>query len=485
MLYRVALLLVISVPAFSQQPSKTWAVVQPIVQAWDAEYNAAGRSIAARDKILVEIHDLLNQHLSDIWAYEAAALGYNHLNRNTEALEVLRAYLRRFPNDSTLEERVLSFFGNWGTAEDLESLPESWHDRTDYWQTLLHVYAGVKAPPGKLERAGDEVLKRIPPANDPGGDQRFTIAEMWLANGVDPRAAERVAREAVAISEVGQRPSWQYKNEQQFRFQNRLLIRNVNRSPLGWALYQEGRYRDALAELQHGVNIVEQDPFPVRGLYYRLGQTLEKLGRPDEAVEAYYKELAWGDLESPTKRALATVYNQLHGNSDGMEVAERTRVNELAMQRAQRGSDLVTSVDEDLGRFDLLDENNQPLDLKQYRGNLVIIEFWATWCESCMACMKQTDELQKKYGDKVVVIAPSTDPEETRTKAAPYLKRMNYRFILVFDDEKRRDIQLPYIPASLLLDQNGRLRFMALGFSSTGNALLEQRLVSLLGGSGT
>lgn len=375
-----------------------------------------------------------------------------------------------------------SFFRNWGTSEDLESLPERWQSQRDYWRALLEVYARVKASPDKLSRVGDELLKRIPQSNDLGGDERFRIAELWLANGVDPHAAERVAREGVAISEVGQPPSVQYKNEQQFLIVKRLLIRNVNRSALGWALFQEGRYQDALAELQRGEKIVEQDSLPTRGLYYRLGQTLEKLDRPGEAIEAYYKELAWGDLEGPTKRALAVVYSQVHGNLDGMEVAERTRINDLAMQRAERDSDLVTTVDEDLGRFDLLDENNQPLDLKRYRGKVVIVDFWATWCHICLTCMSHVDEMQRRFGDKVVVIAPSSDPEETRPRAAEFLKRMNYNFILAFDDEKRRDIKLPYVPASLLLDQNGRLRFMAYGYSSTGTALLEQKLESLVSG---
>jgi hypothetical protein len=47
----------------------------------------------------------------------------------------------------------------------------------------------------------------------------------------------------------------------------------------------------------------------------------------------------------------------LHGSADGLESAERIEVNELAAQRADRDSDLVSDVDEDLGRFDLLDES--------------------------------------------------------------------------------------------------------------------------------
>jgi hypothetical protein len=90
--------------------------------------------------------------------------------------------------------------------------------------------------------------------------------------------------------------------------------------------------------------------------------------------------------------------------------------------------------------------------------------------------------MEKRYGDRVVVIAASVDPEETRPKAAPYLRQKNYHFILVFDDEKSRDIKLPFIPASLLLDENGRLRFMAFGYSTSGIVMFEQKLHSLLGG---
>ena len=466
--------------ADAQQPSGTWAVAKPVVDKWDAAYKAAGRTVAVRDNILAEIRGLLDQHPSDVWVYEAAALGYNHLNHNPEALDVLRAYLRRFPNDSSLDQRVLFFWGNWGAVQDLESLPARWHGQREYWQCLLRAYAREKASPEKLERAGNEILQRIPKQDDPGGNERFEVAEYWLANAVNPRAAERVAREAVAISEVGSRPSMRFANQQQRRIQNRLLIRNVNRSALGWSLYHQERYGDALVELERAAKISEQDSIPARAVYYRLGQTLEKLARPRDAIEAYYRELAWGNLEKPTKAALAVVYRSVHGSLDGLDVAERTRVNELAMQRAEKDSDLTSAVDEELGRFDLLDPNGHPLDLTSYRGKVLIIDFWATWCGVCMATMKHTDLLQKKFGDSVAVIAPSGDPEDTRLRAAEFLRKMNYRFALVFDDERRRDIKLPFIPARLLLDRRGRLRFMEFGYTPASAMLLEQKLESLI-----
>jgi len=99
-----------------------------------------------------------------------------------------------------------------------------------------------------------------------------------------------------------------------------------------------------------------------------------------------------------------------------------------------------------------------PIDLTRYRGKVVIIDFWATWCGPCRMSMQHSNELAKRYGDRVVVVTPSLDSEVTQPVA--FLKQVNYPFVLVFDQESRRAIRLPFIPARLLLDRRGRPRFL-------------------------
>jgi len=461
-------------------PTSTWAISKPFVDRWMSEYKEAGRTIAARDKMVGDIRQLLGEHPADIWAYEAAALGFNNLNMNNDALGVIREYVRRFPGDSTLDERLLFFFGNWGIPADLEVLPERWRDKLEYWKRLLQARQRVRTSPDLIEQAGKEVLKRIAPESDRHGNERFRIAETWLASGVEPRAAERLAREAVALSEIGERPAISGESAERRSILNRLLIVNVNRSVLGWALHHQGRFAEALAELKRAAAIGEKDTLSTREIYYRIGQTLEKLDRPAEAMESYFKELAWGDLAASTRAALGELYRRQHGSLEGLEVVQRTRVNELVAKRAETALDLVHETDEDLGRFDPLDEHGRPLDLTQYRGKLVIIEFWATWCGICRASMQHTDELKKKFPNDLVVVAPSWDPEESRGLAAKMLRDKNYQFVLVFDDERRRAVRLPYIPARLLLDRTGRLRFTEFGYTPAASALFERKVNALV-----
>jgi hypothetical protein len=60
------------------------------------------------------------------------------------------------------------------------------------------------------------------------------------------------------------------------------------------------------------------------------------------------------------------------------------------------------------------------------------------------------------------------------------MMRMNYGFAPVFDDEARRDIKLPFIPARLLLDDGVILRLIEFGHSTESAALFEHKLASLV-----
>jgi thiol-disulfide isomerase/thioredoxin len=150
------------------------------------------------------------------------------------------------------------------------------------------------------------------------------------------------------------------------------------------------------------------------------------------------------------------------------------------MQRSKGDSVLVRDLNQDLGHFAPLDEHGQALNLKQYQGKLVVVDFWATWCGSCLLAMKQLDALQKQHAEQLVIVAADQDPETTRSQARRYLDKMGYKFVLVYDDDSRRAIRVPFVPARLLLDLKGRLRFMELGVPNSGELLMEEKVSRLL-----
>jgi predicted Zn-dependent protease len=117
---------------------------------WMARYKESGEAVQQRDEILGEIRRLCESHADQSWAYVAAALGYNGLNRNAQAVDVMRAFVKRFPEEASLDDSLLFYFGNWGTAADLEALlggSRRWAEKASYWETLVRAYDRTNAGP--------------------------------------------------------------------------------------------------------------------------------------------------------------------------------------------------------------------------------------------------------------------------------------------------------------------------------------------------
>ena len=114
------------------------------------------------------------------------------------------------------------------------------------------------------------------------------------------------------------------------------------------------------------------------------------------------------------------------------------------------------------------------LELAQYRGKIVYLDFWASWCEPCRKSFPFMKKLHEELGDEgLVVVAVNVDSE--RKAAAAFLRRFPVNFELVFDPQGKiaGAYDLAGMPASFLLDRDGKTIYSHLGFS--GNAATEIR----------
>src|SRR5689334_24526735 len=71
--------------------------------------------------------------------------------------------------------------------------------------------------------------------------------------------------------------------------------------------------------------------------------------------------------------------------------------------------------------LDLQDLNGGHHKLSDYKGKVVVLNFWATWCVPCASEMPLLNQVQKHYGDKIIVLAASIDDESDRNKLQPFL----------------------------------------------------------------
>ncbi|WP_410014221.1 TlpA family protein disulfide reductase [Sodalis sp. C49] len=105
-----------------------------------------------------------------------------------------------------------------------------------------------------------------------------------------------------------------------------------------------------------------------------------------------------------------------------------------------------------LAAFDL---NGQPAALDQWRGKPVYLTFWSSDCGGCAADMKLLQKLTDVYGDRLVVVAVNTDPQQT--DIAPFLAALQIHYPVVRDQLgiTRERYQVIGTPTSYLLSAGG------------------------------
>lgn len=99
------------------------------------------------------------------------------------------------------------------------------------------------------------------------------------------------------------------------------------------------------------------------------------------------------------------------------------------------------------------------VSLSDYRGKLVLLNFWATWCMPCRQEMPGMERLWQRYRDKgFAVLAVSTD-EGASSRVKSFVKRLQLSFPVVLDPESTVSdrYQVSGLPVSYLIDQEGRI----------------------------
>ena len=121
-----------------------------------------------------------------------------------------------------------------------------------------------------------------------------------------------------------------------------------------------------------------------------------------------------------------------------------------------------------------------PLDLAQHRGKVVLVDFWASWCEPCRHSFPWLNEMQARYGDRLVVIGVNVDRE--RTDADRFLSQVPAHFAVIYDPngELASQYDVMGMPSSFVFDTSGRLVDQHIGFRKSKRAEREEQLRKLL-----
>ena len=107
--------------------------------------------------------------------------------------------------------------------------------------------------------------------------------------------------------------------------------------------------------------------------------------------------------------------------------------------------------------FSLTDLQGRTWNLKELRGKVVLVNFWATWCPPCRSEMPDLDALYNQFKDQGFVVLGISD--EDLGKVKPYIDQNHYNYPILLDPEARvhKAYNIEGIPRSFLYDREGNL----------------------------
>ncbi len=131
--------------------------------------------------------------------------------------------------------------------------------------------------------------------------------------------------------------------------------------------------------------------------------------------------------------------------------------------------------------FSLKSDSGENLRLSELRGEVVLINFWASWCGPCRQEMPVLSELHDKYKAMGFTVL-GVNVEENSDEARKLLKDMPVSFPVLFDNDSSvsKQYDVAAMPSTVLVDRNGNMRYLHKGYKPGLEETYVQQVRSLL-----
>ena len=224
-------------------------------------------------------------------------------------------------------------------------------------------------------------------------------------------------------------------------------------------------------------------------VYYIFGNALTKVGNAEEAVKAYQQlveNYPQATYFAPALLEMGLAYDRLgqYNKADaayhqliehpkyGSRASAKTAKRLLALEKDNRTGEIPASPsyggrpDALVGKkaidFNVKDLDGNDLSLEKYRGNVILLDFWAVWCKPCIAEMPNVKGVYEKYkDDNFQIIGVSLD--NSRDTLVGYLEKEGITWPQVFDgngwqNQVAQMYGIRAIPHMYLIDGEGVIR---------------------------
>ncbi|GAB3541539.1 hypothetical protein GCM10027443_40970 [Pontibacter brevis] len=366
------------------------------------------------------------------------------------------------------EERTAIYRKERGTTRKEELLRELTNDFPEHdWQEEYIALAEEYARTGSIV-GFKTMISTFPKSKN--GDVYRSFSNILIERNEHLEVAQELIHHAYqkALAELSnptsEKPAFLSEKEWLVQRENTL---GLNAACYGTLHLKKGEHDRALPYLAEAYELTQGRQNMVVEPYVEV---LLKTGDYATARALVEKKIAEGLKGEEYKNFYKTLYMHDNKSAAGFETfwlaSTAASANVKTRERLQK--ELLYEAAKD---FELKDLNGKPVKLSSLKGKTVVVDFWATWCASCVGSFQTIGEAIKYHkGDDVVFLFVNTrETVKDKKKAVRDYKtkhKIPYQMLLDEDDAVAKELyQVNSLPTKLVIDAAGNLRFKKSGQS--------------------
>ena len=241
-------------------------------------------------------------------------------------------------------------------------------------------------------------------------------------------------------------------------------------------MYKLGKYKKGFPYTdESAIKIEKGGSADENNTYALLAEKVLSTKKYVKQLEQFVKDgKATSDIKEILKRAYVKKHKSDNGYDDYMTALEKDSYLKMI-------ADLKKSMLDDAAPdFTLVDLKGNKVNIQELKNKIVIVDFWATWCEPCKASFPGMQKMVTKYKDDSDVKFLFVDTWETTDKkeknAADFIASKKYGFHVLMDNDSKvvEQFKVSGIPTKFVIDKNGIIRFKAIGFDGSDDKLVSE-----------
>jgi thiol-disulfide isomerase/thioredoxin len=333
---------------------------------------------------------------------------------------------------------------------------------------VVEALLSCRAPQAELEKAMDDAEKALPDKMDARVSFYASLARALSERGIATERALRYANKAVEICPTGA--------------DNRQL-RSMALSSLGEVQLQTGHAADAAISLAKAV----PDSPDSQTVLSLLGQAHEKNGKPELAIEAYVRSAAvFAGRDTSAMKPLRALWIKTHGSLAGLD-AKLTSARAVSLKQVALDAHRIQSP-RPAPAWRLPDLNENVHDIQSYKGRVLVMDFWGSWCGPCRQELPLIEATHQRYSTnaKVAFVGINWEraegAEEHRTLARDFVAKNHLTFPMMYDHEHVAvsAYSIQGFPTVFVIDREGIVRYVNIGFDPHVSEIISAQIESLL-----